>query len=254
MQAPPQDLTSSHEVGILRSFADGKSQFIGSSSGVYFVNTVRQAFSAADADVRPNSTSPQPSPEDCIIGDANDDDSIASRRTQRDVLNEVEEATVSYGPTIPKDLGNAPSYSLARQLLVIYFRTWHSLFPFLHGPTLLDEIDQFYSRNEISVDSRVPSSRRISRAIVFQCVFNLASLDGPALPLESRLENLPSLIAHLATLAIRSDLESLQALLAAQLLLVARMSLRESSALSGLLCRAIFQTGLHRCPVRYAEL
>jgi Fungal specific transcription factor domain len=255
MQTSPQDPTSPHEVGILRSFGNGKSQFIGSSSGVYFVNTVRRAFSAANADIRSYTASPQPSPEDCIVGGNEDDEATNSVGPTRRGPLVNGPGSLSYGQVVPEELGKPPPRNLAQQLLVIYFRTWHPLFPFLHGPTLVQQVDQFYSTAANGNANRgLSHSHVLARAIILQCVFNLATLDGPPLPLESRIDRAASLIAPLATLAIRSDLESLQALLAAQLLLVARMSLRESSAVGGLLCRSIYQAGLHRCPVRYGEL
>ena len=254
MQTFPDDPTSPREVGILRSLGNGKSQFIGSSSGVYFVNTVRKAFSAANADSRSHRGSTQPSPEDCIVGNEEDEGANDAVESARRGLPAPGDSNLSYGQLVPEELGKPPSYNVARQLLVTYFRTWHPLFPFLHGPSLVQELDHMYSDVNGVHNRSTNRSRALARAITLQCVFNLAALDGSLLSPEARLDRPALLIAPLATLAIRSDLESLQALLAAQLLLVARMSLRESSAVGGLLCRSIYQAGLHRCPVRYGEL
>ncbi|TQN63999.1 hypothetical protein CSHISOI_11455, partial [Colletotrichum shisoi] len=72
------------EIGSLRALANGESQFVGSSSGVYFINTVKRAFAtpdatAADANQHAAAAEPSddPSPEDCIVGGGEDADITA---------------------------------------------------------------------------------------------------------------------------------------------------------------------------------
>jgi hypothetical protein len=52
------------EIGTLRRYANGEVAFVGSSSGVFFVNVVRRAFAAA----APSPPSQEAS-EDCILGE-----------------------------------------------------------------------------------------------------------------------------------------------------------------------------------------
>lgn len=239
------------EIGTLRSLPEGESQFIGSSSGIFFVNTVRRTFAAVAA------SSTDPSPEDCIID--------TDQPTQKD--SNVSSAYVSGPmptPTIEKDplssrlevtcdIGTPPSSELARELMIIYFRVWHPIFPFLHGPTFLQELELFYSENESS-SSLDPTS--MSRAVTLQCVFNIAILDCPDLRTSASLA-IPSpdhLLPLLGILALRCDAASIQALLAAQLYLISTMSLRAASSVGGLVWRSILKAGLHRCPYRYSHL
>ena len=141
-----------------------------------------------------------------------------------------------------------------------YFKVWHPLFPFLHGPTFLQAMELLYSGN--SQDPAVvnqPSSHDQSNVCwttIFQCVFNLASLLRPdlGLPPESQIDAPSGMYSLLGTLSSRHDLSSLQALLAAQLYLVAKMSLRTASTAGGCILRSMLHAGLHRCPFRYKEL
>ncbi|KAH8901109.1 hypothetical protein GQ53DRAFT_674272 [Thozetella sp. PMI_491] len=256
-EASPQ---RSEERGSLRTLRDGKSQFIGSASGIYFVNTVRRAFS--DANTRLSlllQDTAHPSPEDCIVD--NEEEADASRASQDhgasdslpSPLPTAAQPTVSstsYGLGIPLDLGQPPPADVAKTLFMEYFQTWHRFFPFLHGPSALKDIELLYAS---------PAARKqpvpLARVIILQCLFNLASLhSSEGLLAASRIEKPENILSILPGIAVKGDIVSIQALFAAQLLLVARMSLRSATVVGGLVSRAIFLAGLHRCPVRYQEL
>ncbi|KAG6363974.1 hypothetical protein INS49_009077 [Diaporthe citri] len=250
------------ERGSLRTSGDGRSQFIGSSSGVYFVNTVRRTF--ADADVRLSSVfqdKDNPSPEDCIVADE-DDSRSTTRRPGEDSTAASRAPSPRPGVSIPVDLGRPPPRDVARKLFMTYFQTWHRFFPFLHGPTLAKDIESLYSSSDeepsySAATQGAPDGLALplARVIILQCLFNLASLHGDVeLPAASRIGKPSRVLSCLLGLAAKGDIISTQALFAAQLLLVARMSLRTAVVVAGLLSRAIFLAGLHRCPVRYREL
>ncbi|KAJ4249735.1 hypothetical protein NW762_012076 [Fusarium torreyae] len=230
------------ERGSLRTLEKGESQFIGSSSGIYFVNTVRKAFSAANNSSLLFDTT-HPTPEDCIIAD-DEDDHQTSTTTPAPSSPSVSR---SYGPGIPAELGHPPQPDVAKHLFMIYFQTWHRFFPFLHGPTVLKDVENLYSASNPSLN--------LPKVIILQSIFNLASLHGNnSLPATSRIKKPADVLSCLPSLAVKGDLVSIQALFASELLLVARMSLRTAAAVGGLLSRAIFLAGLHRCPCRYAQL
>ena len=171
-----------------------------------------------------------------------------------------------YAPEVEAQLGQAPQVAMARDLMMAYFKVWHPLFPFLHGPTFLQAMELLYSGGTTaaisptaSVNTRSSPSldhRNACWTTIFQCVFNLASLLRPDLhlPAESQIESSSSVYPLLGTLSCRHDLSSLQALLAAQLYLVATMSLRTASTVGGCVLRSMLHAGLHRCPFRYKEL
>ncbi|KAL4810795.1 fungal-specific transcription factor domain-containing protein [Aspergillus unguis] len=241
------------EIGSLTAHSPQESQFVGSSSGVFFVNTVRRAF---------GSSREFPQPEDTLVG---------SEDTHADHHEETPVSQWEYDPSIACVLGQAPPQHIARDLMMVYFKVWHPLFPFIHGPTFLHAMESLYSTDPQN-KSRSPqeSSTRpslrsknkhnTSWTAIFQCVFHLAALitddKDLQLPPECKIQTPVSASIHalLSPLTARHDLLSLQALLVSQLYLVATMSLRTASTVGGCMLRSMLHAGLHRCPFRYREL
>lgn len=251
------------ELGSLTAQSNEDSQFVGSSSGVYFINTVKRSFSSSlDTSGSPEATFP--TAEDTLVGT---EDSPRERR-QRTSSSNTATATYAevgepppqwvYDPATAAALGSTPPMELAKDLMMMYFKVWHPLFPFLHGPTFLQKMERLYACT--STRSRTDESHTEHRSIcwtaIFQCVFNLASLlrSDLHLPPESQIHSPSCINPLLGTLSSRHDVTSLQALLAVQVYLVASMSLRPASIVGGCILRAMLHAGLHRCPFRYSEL
>ncbi|KAK1857071.1 Zn(II)2Cys6 transcription factor [Colletotrichum chrysophilum] len=255
------------EIGSLRALANGESQFVGSSSGVYFINTVRRAFSAqtsatADANQRTNDVGAElrddPSPEDCIVGAGGDDETEPDENADNAGHHESHPQShdhlspFSTGSDFINDMSKLPDYSTARKLVMTYFRIWHPLVPFLQGPECLAELDALYASTEH--DRRNVAS--LSRLVIFRCIFSIARLDSDvAVDIGSAgIRSSSDLLPTLSLLALRSDACSIQALLSAQVYFISVMSLRHASSVGGLISKSIFQSGMHRCPVRYGHL
>ncbi|KAL4866285.1 hypothetical protein BDV12DRAFT_187573 [Aspergillus spectabilis] len=240
-KAKTQDVVDA--IGSLTAHSPQESQFVGSSSGVFFINVVRRAFGSSSNEF--------PQAEDTIVGS----DEFAS-------LNKQEETPVShweYDSSIACVLGQAPPQHLARDLMMVYFKVWHPLFPFLHGPTFLHAMESLYTeKGQHQHHQPSKNKHNTSWTTIFQCVFHLASLISPdsQLPPECRIQPPIGASIHslLTPLTARHDLLSLQALLASQLYLVATMSLRTASTVGGCMLRSMLHAGLHRCPFRYREL
>ncbi|KAE8399953.1 fungal-specific transcription factor [Aspergillus pseudonomiae] len=256
------DLTSGpSEIGSLTAQSNEESQFVGSSSGVYFINTVRQAFSRNLDTLDASSGQEFPLPEDTLVG------IDGSHHDRRSAPSSVKASPMpggeqpfcqwEYDPAMAAILGQAPPLDTARELMMVYFKVWHPLFPFLHGPTFLQAMELLYSdqRKSHSIPPS-PDHRNTCWTVIFQCVFNLASHLRPdlRLPSESRIESPSNMQSLLSSLTFRNDLSSLQALLASQLYLVTKMSLRMASTVGGCMLRSMMHAGLHRCPFRYREL
>ncbi|OAL45125.1 hypothetical protein IQ07DRAFT_648393 [Pyrenochaeta sp. DS3sAY3a] len=228
-----------HEIGTLRALPNGESVFVGSSSGVFFINTVRRAFVHAAATHRnrvsgDNTSTPLtslPSPEECIYGSEPHVDAV---QPQNDGLGEL------------------PNHDTAKELVMTYFRTWHPLVPFLHGPTCLTELENLYARRSDTSGQR--RKHQLAWAVIFQCLFNIAKLERPDLPTLGRagFRSEEQLLNSLSSLSLKCDIESIQALLTAQLYFVAAMHLQAASSTGGIVLRSIYKSGLHRCPVRYS--
>lgn len=247
------------EIGSLSVSSPNESQFFGSSSGVFFVNTVFRAF----ADSTPGSPSLNTAAQDTVRGSPSEvpvESCIAEQSDDADtpVVPAVSEEAYDYSTGNVKTygvsgLGRPPSLEVARRLVMSYFELWHPVFPFLHGPTFLREVESFYT-NARNPPSRIRSQLRENtrRAVIFQCVFNIAAMD--TLDNVSPIESASTLMSLIGELSIKHDTPSLQALLAAQLYFIASMSLQAASTVGGILWRNIFHAGFHRCPCRYAQL
>lgn len=252
MQSPDL-LPKTTEIGSLTASSNDESQFVGSSSGVFFVNTVRQAFAKSLDPMKTAPTPEFPAPEDTLVGTPTSDSTgfTTSRR-------QGPRTKWTYDAQIAQYLGEAPGVEHARQLMMTYFKIWHPLFPFLHGPSFLQAMEAFYSEGSDSdeLSNAASEHHRACWTAIFQCVFNISSILQPDLRLAQKAKITSA--AHALKLAdvllYRHDILSLQAILAIQLYLVASMSLRNASLLGGTILRAVLHAGFHRCPFRYQQL
>ncbi|KAJ5920302.1 hypothetical protein N7516_011160 [Penicillium verrucosum] len=248
------------EIGSLTTHSNEDSQFVGSSSGVYFIKTVKRAFNDLDDPGSPDSHFP--TAEETLVGAESSRDKrqrTSSVRETASSLEAVESPTEwTYDPSLTASLGNLPPPDVAKGLMMMYFKVWHPLFPFLHGPTFLQGMEKVYSSTNQSQYTQEPyiDHRSTCWTTIFQCVFNLGSLLAPELelPPESKIQSPNSFNSLLGTLSSRHDIVSLQALLAIQVYLVATMSLRQASTVGGCILRSMLHAGLHRCPFRYKQL
>jgi hypothetical protein len=259
----PEYLPGTSEIGSLTAHSNEDSQFVGSSSGVYFINTVKRAFSAG----LDGSGSPEtefPTAEETLVG-ADDSPRHKRHRVAASNADSVSSSLAGESPLhwkydtqVAAYLGDSPTLELAKELMMAYFKVWHPLFPFLHGPTFLQAMERLYSSTPETTSSWDVTSdhRSACWTVICQCVFNLGALLRPDLevPSECRIQSPGSMTALLGSLSTRHDIASLQALLAAQVFLVAKMSLRPASTFGGCILRSMLHAGLHRCPFRYVQL
>ncbi|KAJ5308846.1 hypothetical protein PENANT_c013G05677 [Penicillium antarcticum] len=251
-------LPETPEIGSLTAHSREDSQFVGSSSGVYFIKTVKRAFN--DLDGPDSSETNFPTAEDTLVGP---EDSPREKRQRTASFRDASTAEVdsptewTYDPSLTETLGKLPPQDMAKSFMMMYFKVWHPLFPFLHGPTFLQAMEKIYSTNQ-SPPSHTPYAdhRSTCWTTIFQCVFNLGSLLVPDLdlPPASKIQSPSSINSLLGTLSSRHDIASLQAILAIQFYLVATMSLRQASTVGGCVLRSMLHAGLHRCPFRYKQL
>ncbi|KAJ5758054.1 uncharacterized protein N7511_006748 [Penicillium nucicola] len=246
------------EIGSLTAHSNEDSQFVGSSSGVYFIKTVKRAFNDPDGPDSPETNFP--TAEDTLVGPEDSPREKRQRTASVRVASTTEVESPSewtYDPSIIEALGKLPPPDMAKSLMMMYFKVWHPLFPFLHGPTFLQAMEKIYSANQNPPSqTSCIDHRSTCWTTIFQCVFNLGSLLAPDvnLPSESKIQSPSSINSLLGTLSSRHDIASIQALLAIQVYLIATMSLRQASTLGGCVLRSMLHAGLHRCPFRYKQL
>ena len=215
--------THTAEIGTLKKLdVPGGTAWLGSSSGVYFVNTVRRAFSAAFAAQSPDADGnvdddTLPASEDIITGEdasgRNVNGGMTSTSTSVKSTRLLDE---DFHRRIFASVGRPPAdQKLTMDLVTTFFRQTHPLFPFLHGPQFLKDMDEIYaalnsarqSQNSNTSQNhkgqKTPSNRRANsmtsstsnssipnignlysieplKLITFQIIINIAAHSHPA--------------------------------------------------------------------------
>ncbi|KAF2221876.1 fungal-specific transcription factor domain-containing protein [Elsinoe ampelina] len=238
-----------YEIGSLRRSEDGQLSFIGSSSGVYFINTVRQAFASAIAS---QNASTNHSREGSHLDDElnsylaghtpGDNGHMDRRSAPGNVTHERSDFLVELTKALPEK-------DVVKDLVTNFFRSWHPLLPFLYGPGFMTQLDSVYETQNHTWNERC-------FLITLHCVMRIAALDHQdTIELPPSMCDRPSkLMALLGPISLDNRLVSTQTLLAAQLYFTAALSLDAASTVSGLAVRSIVKSGLHRCPYRYPNI
>ncbi|KAK9773082.1 putative Fungal-specific transcription factor domain-containing protein [Seiridium cardinale] len=267
MSGPDKSSIPPIEIGTFDAFHPQNSEFIGSSSGVFFVNTVFRAFGKASHPTAQEGSQSAHSLETPSVNEL-----VGTAETFQEPPVEHLNSTGGppsgsradegssrriYGIEFP-GLGEPPNLVLARDLMILYFQHWHAFYPFLNGRAFFDGVGSFYdgtTGDDQDGYGEVGHRTKLCRAVTYQCIFNLAACAHPqGLPSSSRIQSPSALTTILGRLSAGHDLATLQALLAAELYLVTKMSLRAASTVHGILTRLIYHSGLHRCPFRYIQL
>ena len=251
--------THTSEIGTLKKLPNHGTAWLGSSSGVYFVNTVRRAFASAFT-----ASQALPASEDILTGED------AEGRSYNGPIVEGPSTTDRLPELMSKSFGKLPDRKIAIELIMSFFKAWHPLFPFLHGPSFIKDVELLYQshrpnpptfkkqRSSSTLATPDPPAPQpdLRKLLTFQLVINIASLDRTdiQLPPESRIRSTADVLRVAGTLGLDHDLATLQTLLAAQLYLVATLSIRAASTVGGVIIKLVFHAGLHRCPLRYAQL
>lgn len=240
------------EIGTLKKLSNQGTAWLGSSSGVYFVNTVRRAFSAAFASSNLGGPNAVPASEDILTGED------AEGRSYNGPVHDGPSTTDQFPHLLASALGKPPEKKMAIELVTSFFTAWHPLFPFLHGPTFLKDMETIYASqrrsSKTTKDSLPPAD--LNKLVTFQLIINIASLDRTdiVLPMDSRIKSTADVTRVAACLALSHDLSTIQTILAAELYLCATLAIRQASTVAGIIIKVIYHAGLHRCPLRYAQL
>ena len=208
---------------------DGAS-FIGSASGIHFIQTVYNAISKAGL------------PNHIVPGE---DDQLPRGATESSLwrLNELD----------PSRRGQIE----LRHLLAwsqSYFDNWHPAFPFLHAPTIIAWLSKLC---QTSLADMAQALSPLQLAVV-RSIMSISLADArqsghtmqlpPALVFCSYDEAINSIQPVLID---RPSIESLQAAMSIQLFLISMLRLNGASRIHGIIIRLILQMGVHRCPSRY---
>ncbi|CZR56501.1 uncharacterized protein PAC_06389 [Phialocephala subalpina] len=241
------DTASPHtELGHMRSDdITGSTSFVGSGSGIAFVQTVRSALArnmSWDNNVFDSEMVPG---EDDHITTRNSPDSLWHGD---EVLTSAEEQDRSLASISFEDL---VYWSQS------YFNIWHAPFPFLHAPSILGLFETISSRGFSALND---IEKTIVRSVLSISVADRRQMPGdlqnntPRVPssllfstVDEAISNISPLLVHLSTLS------GLQAAVSIQVFLISILRLNTASRFGGLIVRIAFHLGLHRCPSRYRQ-
>ncbi|KAF5677429.1 transcription activator acu-15 [Fusarium denticulatum] len=230
------------EYGLMRDTGEhDAARFVGSGSGIHYIRAVhlRLAKRSASRTTEPGSSTINtliPGEDDQLRQDA------SIRRNREQFLWKDDEVC---GNDTNETFEDLVEWSKS------YFKAWHPVLPFLHGPhvlglfeevakngtLLLDPIDMVILKSVLSIslaDSRqaTPFKKPIPKVYLFNSVDD-------------------ALASSQFALSQPASIRSTQAALAIQLFLTSMLCLNAASRLGGLIVRTAFHMGLHRCPARY---
>ncbi len=223
----------------------GSTSFVGSGSGIAFVQTVRSALArnmSRDSNVFDGEMVP------------GEDDHIPARNSP-DSLWHGDEVLVSTAEQ-ERALASITFEDLVH-LSQPYFNIWHAPFPFLHAPSILGLFETISSHGLLALSG---IEATIVRSVLSISVADRRQLhwDHPnpahAVPLSLLFSTVDEAISNISSLLVRSStLSGLQAAVSIQVFLISILRLNTASRFGGLIVRIAFHLGLHRCPSRYKQ-
>ena len=205
--------------------------FLGSASGIHFVQSVYHAVSKAGL------------PSHVVPGE---DDQLPNGAPEISLWRQNE-------------LGSRYEEQMQLQDLLdwsqSYFDHWHPAFPFLHAPTVVQWLSQLCN-GKLSDAIQALSTMQIA---IVRAVMSISLADSrqsgqpislpPLLIFQSYDEAIQAIQPVLIN---RPSIEAVQAAMSIQLFLISMLRLNGASRIHGVIIRLIFQMGLHRCPHRYS--
>jgi hypothetical protein len=228
MSSPPAPKRARWEIGLMRPHGDS---FLGSASGIHFVQSVYQAVSKAGL------------PSHVVPGE---DDQLPNGTPEVSLWRQNE---LSPRHDEQMQLQDLLDWSQS------YFDHWHPAFPFLHAPTVVQWLSQL-CKGQLVASIHTLSTMQIA---IVRAVMSISLADSrqsgqpvslpPLLVFQSYDEAIQS-IQHV--LINRPSIESVQAAMSTQLFLISMLRLNGASRIHGVIVRLIFQMGFHRCPNRYS--
>jgi hypothetical protein len=204
--------------------------FVGSASGIHFIQTVYNVVSKAGL------------PTHVIPGE---DDQLPNSTPEASIWQDNE-------LILARGLSVQPQHLL--KWSQSYFDYWHPPFPFLHAPTVVQWLSELCDGADSVNMTRLDTMQRI----VVRSIISISLADSrqsgysiklpPILVFQSYEEAIQSV---LPVLIKRPSIESLQAAMSVQLFLISMLRLNGASRIQGIIIRLVLQMGLHRCPRRF---
>lgn len=232
------------EIGLMRQSDGANAQsFVGSSSGIHFVRSVYHALAKSRVQAPPQTPdhSVVPGEEDMLDG--------AVPYSSKDLWSTDEIQDFSEGHS-DFDFEDLQTWSVS------YFENWHTAYPFISAPTILEFLEQQVRPATLLglCKQRSPSFTIIRSIMSISLADRRQSESSSRKPVPADLVFTSFKEAMKSVqdmLFLPSSLDALQAVVAVQLFLVSMLRLNGASRLGGMVVRMAYQLGLHRCPTRY---
>ncbi|KAG9606072.1 hypothetical protein KCU77_g453, partial [Aureobasidium melanogenum] len=234
------------EIGLMRQ-SDGTDapSFVGSSSGIHFVRSVYHALAKSRVQL------PPATPDQNIVPGEEDqlDDAVPYSPRSLWSPNEIQEIT----DELPNfDFDDLQTWSES------YFENWHTAYPFVHAPTMLEYLEQHVRPDNL----RALCEQQSPQLTILRSMISISLADRrqsgkpskklvPACLVFTSFREAMESVQHMLFMPCSTD--ALQAVVSVQLFLVSMLRLNGASRLGGMIVRMAFQMGLHRCPTRYAN-
>lgn len=236
------------ETGLMRDTGgDDTARFVGSSSGIHFIRNVHVRLARQSA-TRTRHSRPEGG-DGAGMGELvpGEDDQLRRRATERDGVRvdlwERHEASADEGP--------APSFDQLVEWSRSYFESWHPIWPFLHGPEVLQNFEDISQSGVSSLHHLDLCIVRSILSISLADSRQSAALKTP-IPMSLLFRTVDEAVsASQFALCEPASVRATQAALSIQLFLTSMLCLNAASRLGGLVVRMAFHLGLHRCPTRF---
>ncbi|KAI1076469.1 fungal-specific transcription factor domain-containing protein [Whalleya microplaca] len=240
---------STQEFGLMRDNNE-MPRFIGSGSGIHLIRTVYAALSSRFQDQRSFRNGPidlVPGEDDQLIEQPPTVVSTPGTQARAPLWQEHEIAQDTEGTCPNVDFDNLVQWTKS------YFENWHSAFPFLHGPEILEIMEEVATHG---IGNATEADVTIIRAIISISLADSRQLAGFREPIPANLVflSLDDIASNMVfTLGSPASLKNIQAALCVELFLVSMLKFNMASRLGGVIARMAFHLGLHRCPCRYSN-
>ncbi|KXJ90515.1 fungal-specific transcription factor domain-domain-containing protein [Microdochium bolleyi] len=244
---------TAHETGLMRNGTTvGHPRFIGSASGIHFIRVVSDALTRmrpgisqmASGDLVPGEDDQLVSPE-LFPANVNTPTAVSTARAPFWRDDEViSDADFAHGP---------PTFDDLVAWTQPYFDNWHSCFPFLHGPEVLELLENVAQVGLSNVSEPNATIVRALVSISHADARQSGTAVGPRPADFLFLSQADTASGLLFAMESPASLKGVQVALCVQLFLISMLRFNMASRLGGVIVRMAFHLGLHRCPARFAN-
>ncbi|WPG99819.1 Hypothetical protein R9X50_00263800 [Acrodontium crateriforme] len=238
------------ELGLMRRRSDQHESvsFVGSASGIHFVQSV---YNAAANESPGAIKSPD---QDTVPGE---DDQLPPSLVNRGANKLWKASEILESDEFSFERTGSGLFESLLEWSQSFWDNWHPAYPFLHAPTVLE---WFQKVSEVGIPN-IESCLDGHKIAILRSIMSISLADRRSCDEETKLEKVPhQLVFNSFSKAIESvqstlvnppDMEALQSLVTVELFLISILRHNAASRLGGLIVRMAFQMGLHRCPARY---